>query len=109
MRAPVTGGAGFNGSAVCRQFDETVLNLDRLTYAANRMRLCREMQQRVEIEGAQQSNPETRARSQISPVSVDGAVLDRLHRGDSAGARLAMDESDSSLRKTLQWHLENRL
>jgi len=39
MRVIVTGGAGFIGSAVCRQFvlrhGWTVLNLDKLTYAAN--------------------------------------------------------------------------
>src|SRR3954465_8615182 len=38
MRVIVTGGAGFIGSAVCRQFvlrhGWTVLNLDKLTYAA---------------------------------------------------------------------------
>ena len=35
----VTGGAGFIGSAVCRHLiaatDSTVVNLDKLTYAAN--------------------------------------------------------------------------
>lgn len=38
MRAIVTGGAGFIGSAVCRHLIQTgnsVLNIDRLTYAAN--------------------------------------------------------------------------
>jgi len=39
MRAVVTGGAGFIGSAVCRRLARTpgwqVLNLDKLTYAAN--------------------------------------------------------------------------
>jgi dTDP-glucose 4,6-dehydratase len=39
MRVIVTGGAGFIGSAACRQFvleqDWTVLNFDKLTYAAN--------------------------------------------------------------------------
>jgi dTDP-glucose 4,6-dehydratase len=39
MKVLVTGGAGFIGSAVCRLFvgelDATVLNLDKLTYAAN--------------------------------------------------------------------------
>ncbi|HYM73076.1 MAG TPA: GDP-mannose 4,6-dehydratase, partial [Stellaceae bacterium] len=39
MRVAVTGGAGFIGSAVCRLFvgelDATVLNIDKLTYAAN--------------------------------------------------------------------------
>src|SRR6516225_1927507 len=39
MRVLVTGGAGFIGSAVCRhlvhQVGWTVLNLDKLTYAAN--------------------------------------------------------------------------
>lgn len=39
MRIVVTGGAGFIGSAVCRQFvaveGHHVLNLDKLTYAAN--------------------------------------------------------------------------
>jgi dTDP-glucose 4,6-dehydratase len=39
MRVIVTGGAGFIGSAVCRQFVHeqgwTVLNIDKLTYAAN--------------------------------------------------------------------------
>jgi dTDP-glucose 4,6-dehydratase len=39
MKVLVTGGAGFIGSAVCRHFvaerDATVLNVDKLTYAAN--------------------------------------------------------------------------
>src|SRR5215510_8834429 len=39
MRVIVTGGAGFIGSAACRQFVReqgwTVLNIDKLTYAAN--------------------------------------------------------------------------
>src|SRR5260370_23077218 len=39
MKLLVTGGAGFIGSAVCRLFagelDATVLNVDKLTYAAN--------------------------------------------------------------------------
>src|SRR5690242_4174285 len=39
MKVLVTGGAGFIGSAVCRLFvgelGLTVLNLDKLTYAAN--------------------------------------------------------------------------
>ncbi|TMJ73493.1 MAG: NAD-dependent epimerase/dehydratase family protein, partial [Alphaproteobacteria bacterium] len=39
MKILVTGGAGFIGSAVCRllvsELGETVLNLDKLTYAAN--------------------------------------------------------------------------
>jgi dTDP-glucose 4,6-dehydratase len=39
MKVLVTGGAGFIGSAVCRLFvgerDATVLNVDKLTYAAN--------------------------------------------------------------------------
>src|SRR5262249_20882773 len=39
MKVLVTGGAGFIGSAVCRLFvaelGATVLNLDKLTYAAN--------------------------------------------------------------------------
>ena len=40
MRILVTGGAGFIGSAVCRQLIEQrtyeVVNVDKLTYAANR-------------------------------------------------------------------------
>ena len=39
MKVLVTGGAVFIGSAVCRllvgEFGDTVLNLDKLTYAAN--------------------------------------------------------------------------
>ena len=39
MKVLVTGGAGFIGSAVCRLFvgelNTTVLNVDKLTYAAN--------------------------------------------------------------------------
>src|SRR3954447_21905932 len=39
MKILVTGGAGFIGSAVCRLFvgecGATILNLDKLTYAAN--------------------------------------------------------------------------
>ena len=39
MRVLVTGGAGFIGSAVCRRLvlshGTTVVNLDKLTYAAN--------------------------------------------------------------------------
>jgi dTDP-glucose 4,6-dehydratase len=39
MRAVVTGGAGFIGSALCRRLARTpgwqVLNVDNLTYAAN--------------------------------------------------------------------------
>src|ERR1700684_1616190 len=39
MEILVTGGAGFIGSAVCRlfvsEFGATVLNVDKLTYAAN--------------------------------------------------------------------------
>ncbi len=39
MRILITGGAGFIGSAVCRHFvgacGDTVLNIDKLTYAAN--------------------------------------------------------------------------
>jgi dTDP-glucose 4,6-dehydratase len=39
MRVLVAGGAGFIGSAVCRlfvgEFGATVLNVDKLTYAAN--------------------------------------------------------------------------
>ena len=39
MKIVVTGGAGFIGSAVCRylvrETDATVINLDKLTYAAN--------------------------------------------------------------------------
>lgn len=44
MRVLVTGGAGFVGSAVCSRFvhahGATVINLDRLTYAANPVSLA---------------------------------------------------------------------
>ena len=39
MKILVTGGAGFIGSGVCRlfvgEFGATILNVDKLTYAAN--------------------------------------------------------------------------
>ena len=49
MKILVTGGAGFIGSAVCRHFvgdGATIVNVDKLTYAANPESLAERRQPR---------------------------------------------------------------
>jgi dTDP-glucose 4,6-dehydratase len=65
MRALVTGGAGFIGSALCRHLvldvGWTVLNIDKLSYAANLRSLdavaCRPNYHFLQADICEQGNP----------------------------------------------------